>query len=358
MIKIFKTITIMMLIGVYMFTFTACGSKSNKPVVSDKSASGLPQVINFGILRVPNDETIAKAEGIFDKYFKEKGIKCNFIVFDSGVDANKALASGSIDFATMGNINAVIALAKGLDVQMIWIHEVLGEIEALAAKNNSGINKIEDLAGRKIATPFASTAHYSLLNAVKDAGLEKKVTLLDMRTPEIVAAWERGDIEAAYTWQPSLSNLLKNGKMLISSKDMAQKGYVTANVELVRKKFAEQYPELVAGFIACLSEAGDKYRENPKNAAAIEAKELEITHDDALAQMKGAQWLKPEELLGKDYFGVSGAPGSFAAIMKDTGDFLKAQGSIDKAPSQKEFNDYVTPAYIEKAVKLLENRNK
>lgn len=351
--KIFKSIFLIMLIAVFMFSITACSSKNSKSEASDKSPSGLPQVINFGILRVPNDETIAKAEGIFNKYFKEKGIKCNFIVFDSGVDANKALASGSIDFATMGNINAVIALAKGIDVQMIWIHEVLGEIEALAVKNNLGINKIEDLAGKKVATPFASTAHYSLLNAVKDAGLENKVTLLDMRTPEIVAAWERGDIVAAYTWQPSLSNLLKNGKMLLSSKDMAQKGYVTANVELVREKFAEQYPELVAGFIACLSEAGNKYRENPQNAAAIEAKELEISPEEALAQMKGALWLKPEELLGKDYFGTSGAPGSFAEIMKDTGDFLKAQGSIDRAPSQKEFNDYVNPTYIEKAVKML-----
>lgn len=316
----------------------------------NKDIGEYPKEINFGILRVPNDETIAIAEGLFQKTFEEKGIKCNFIVFDSGVEANKALASGSIDFATMGNTNAIIAFALGLDVEMIWIHEVLGEIEALAVKNGSEINKIEDLAGQKIATPFASTAHYSLLNALKNAGIEDKVQLLDMQTAEIVAAWERGDIQAAYTWQPSLSVLLKNGKMLVSSKEMAEQGYITANVELVRKEFALKYPELVADFITCLAEAGDIYREDPVKGAAIVADELEITPEDALMQMKGSIWCTPEELLGDDYFGRTGEPGDFARIMKDTADFLQGQASIDKAPDQDAFNTYVNPVYIETAI--------
>ncbi len=351
--RVFKRGLSMLLICALACSIAACSNENNKPEAAAANASvSQPKEINFGILRVPNDETIAIEEGLFDEYFTKRGIKCNFIVFDSGVDANKALASGSIDFATMGNINAVIALANGLDVEMIWIHEVLGEIEALAVKNNSGINKIEDLSGKKIATPFASTAHYSLVNAVKNAGLEGKVTFLDMRTPEIVAAWERGDIEAAYTWQPSLSVLLKTGKVLLSSKDMAERGYVTANVKLVRKKFADNYPDLTSDFIACLIEAGNKYREDPKTGGAIVAKNLEISQEDALMQMEGSIWCTPEELLGKDYFGKTGEPGSFAKVMKDTADFLKTQGSIDNAPSQESFNDYVNPAYIEKAVKL------
>ncbi|NTW72098.1 MAG: ABC transporter substrate-binding protein [Eubacteriaceae bacterium] len=342
-----KLIAAVMAVSI-LITFTACSG--------NKDISEQPEEINFGILRVPNDETIAIAEGLFQQTFEEKGIKCNFIVFDSGVEANKALASGSIDFATMGNTNAIIALALGLDVEMIWIHEVLGEIEALAVKNGSGIDEISDLAGQKIATPFASTAHYSLLNALKNAGIEDKVQLLDMQTAEIVAAWERGDVLAAYTWQPSLSVLLKNGKMLVSSKEMAEQGYVTANVELVRKGFAEKYPDLVADFITCLAKAGDIYGEDPQEGAAIVAAELEITSEDALMQMEGSLWCSPEELLGADYFGKSGEPGDFARIMKDTADFLKEQDSIDQAPDQKAFNAYVNPIYIEAAIENMKQK--
>ncbi|MBF7096222.1 taurine ABC transporter substrate-binding protein [Alkalibacter mobilis] len=331
---------------VFLLTlFAGCGS-------SDEG--DLPKEINFGVLRVPNDETIAIAEGIFDKYFTDKGIECNYITFDSGVEANKALASGSIDFATMGNTNGIIAAAMDLDVEMVWIHEILGEIEGLAVKNGSGIEKIEDLAGEKIATPFASTAHYSLLNALKNAGIEDQVQLLDMQTAEIVAAWERGDVVAAYTWQPSLAELLKNGKMIVSSQDMADQGYITANVELVRKGFSQKYPELVAEFILALSEAGDIYRNDNQKGAQIVAEDLEITVDDALMQMSGSLWKTPQELLGDEYFGTTGNPGNFAVIMKDTADFLQDQESIDQAPTQEFFNEYVNPKYIEMAVDMMD----
>lgn len=351
--KLFKKILSIVLIGALVSSLAACGNSSKETNKTDDSS--LPKEINFGILRVPNEETIAIAEGLFDNYFTEKGIKVNLIPFDSGVQANKALASGSIDFATMGNTNAIIALAMDIDVEMIWIHEVLGEIEALAVKNGSDINKVEDLAGMKIATPFASTSHYILLNALKEAGIEDEVQLLDMKTPEIVAAWERGDIEAAYTWQPSLGKLLEDGQMLVSSEDMIKKGYITANVEVVRKEFANKYPELVADFITVLTEAADIYRQDPEKAAGIVAEELEITKEDALFQMRGSAWVTREELIGEDYFGTSEAPGAFTTIMKDTSDFLKEQGSIENSPSQEEFDQYVNPLYIEKS---LENSSK
>ncbi|QTL98937.1 aliphatic sulfonate ABC transporter substrate-binding protein [Iocasia frigidifontis] len=342
-----KRILSIILLGAIAVSLIACGNGSGS-----QSSGNLPAEITFGILRVPNEETIAIAAGLFDKYFTEKGIECNFVVFDSGSEANKALASGSIDFATMGNINSITALSRELNVEMVWIHEVLGEIEALAVKEGSGINKIEDLAGKRIAVPFASTCHFILLNVLKDAGIEGEVQLLDMQTTEIVAAWERGDIQAAYTWQPSLGKLLESGRVLISSQDMIEKGYITANVEVVKKDFARKYPELVTAVIACLTEAADIYRQNPEKAATIVAEELGITAEEALLQMQGSSWYTPEELLGEGFLGSTEEPGAFAVVMKNTADFLKKQKFIDYSPTQEEFNEYVNPLYIEKYLEL------
>lgn len=348
--KIVKMIAVSFLIVVIVFSITGCGNDQNE------SSDVLPEEINFGILRVPNDETIAMVEGMFDEYFTEKGIKCNFIVFDSGVEANQALASGSIDFATMGNVNAVTSLSRELGVEMIWIHEVLGEIEALAVKNGSGINKLEDLVGERVAVPFASTSHYVLLNAFKNAGIEDEVKLLDMQTTEIVAAWERGDIKAAYLWQPTLGKVLETGKVIVSSKEMAERGYITANVELVRKKFSKKYPDLVTSFITLLANAGDIYREDPQKAADIVSQKLEITPEEALKQMGGSTWHTRKKLLGQDFFGRTDKPGNFAVIMKETSDFLQKQNSIDDSPSQEEFNKYVNPLYIEKSLEETEGK--
>ncbi len=351
--NLFKSVFIILLLGILVISFVACTGDSNKSQQAEKS---LPEEINFGILRVPNDETIAIVEEMFDKYFGDKGIKYKLTVFDSGAEANQALASGSIDFATMGNVNAVTACARDLGCEMIWIHEVLGEIEALAVKNDSGINKIEDLAGERVAVPFASTCHYVLLNVLKNAGIEDQVQLLDMKTTEIVAAWQRGDVKAAYLWQPTLGQVLETGKVLVSSKEMAEKGYITANVELVRKEFSDKYPELVTSFITMLSEAADIYREDPEKAAAIVSENLEITPEEALKQMRGSTWHTSEELLTQDFFGTTEKPGHFAVIMKETSDFLLEQNSIENSPSQKEYNKFVNPLYIEKFLKNAEGK--
>ncbi|MFZ7119530.1 MAG: glycine betaine ABC transporter substrate-binding protein [Eubacteriaceae bacterium] len=347
--NLWKKFFIVLLSLIIVFSVTACSNSGGS-----NEGNSLPEEINFGILRVPNDETIAIAENLFDKYFQNLGITCNYIVFDSGREANAALASGSIDFAAMGNTNAIIALATGLDVEMFWIDEVLGEIEALAVKNGSGIDELNDLVGNKVAVPFASTSHYILLKALENAGIEDQVEILDMQTTEIVAAWERGDIQAAYVWQPSLSVLLEDGKVLISSEDMAKEGYITANVKVVRKDFSKKYPDLVADYIATLAEGGNIYRENAKNGAEIVAEELDISSEDALMQMQGSIWCTPQELLEESYFGTTSSAGNFATIMKDTADFLQEQNSIDTSPSLEDFKEFVNPLYIEKYMETIE----
>ncbi|MFP4372659.1 MAG: MetQ/NlpA family ABC transporter substrate-binding protein [Halanaerobium sp.] len=353
-----KKILLLLLITALALSLTACGNdqaENGADVENTGSEESLPEEINLGILRVPNDETIALAEGFFDEYFTDRGIEVNTRVFDSGAEANQALASGSIDFATMGNTNAITALARDLDVELVWIHEVLGENEALAVKEDSGIEEVEDLVGERVAVPFASTAHYILLNVLKEAGIEDDVELLDMQTSEIVAAWERGDVKAAYTWQPTLAQLLESGTILTDSKVMAEKGYITANVEVVRQDFSEKYPELVADFISALTEAGDIYRNDSEKAAEIAGSELELETEVALHQMQGTTWKTREELLGEDFFGSVEEPGNFAKIMKDTSDFLQEQESIEESPSQEVFNEYVNPEYIKMSLENDQN---
>lgn len=348
----FKKILLLILITALAISLTGCNNDQSSNESSKKS---LPEQINFGILRVPNDETIAIAEGFFDDYFTKQGIEVETRVFDSGVEANQALASGSIDFATMGNTNAITALARALNVELIWIHEVLGENEALVVKNGSGIQKVKDLVGKRIAVPFASTSHYILLNVLKEAGIEKDVQLLDMQTAEIVAAWERGDVQAAYSWQPTLAQLLKSGHILTDSKKMAEQGYITANVAVVRKKFSDQYPKLVSNFISALTKAGNIYRNNPKKAAEIAGNELGLKTEVALHQMQGTSWKTREELLSNEFFGTKAEPGNFAKVMKDTSDFLQKQGSIEESPSQTAFNEYVNPKYIKMSLDNAQN---
>lgn len=342
-----KKITILALLSLIILVFTGCGAKDK----TEENGSKLPKEVKIGIIRVPNDKQVAISQKYFDEYFKDKGIKTKFMFFDSGVAANKALSSNSIDFAEMGYTNGVVALATDIPAELIWIHEVLGTNEALVTPKNSGITDIKQLKGKKIATPFSSTSHFSLLQALKIAGIEKDVTLLDMETNDIVAAWERGDLDAAYTWEPTLSTLKETGNVLIDSKTLAEKGFMTVNIDLVNTEFSKKYPELVKDYIKTLNKGVEYYKENPEDAAKGAAKELGIEPSDALEQMQGTTWLNMSEQVSPDYLGTEAKPGKFHDVFKETAIFLNNQKSISTVPSDDDIHNFINSSYIEKAMK-------
>ncbi|MEO6083434.1 MAG: glycine betaine ABC transporter substrate-binding protein [Umezawaea sp.] len=101
---------------------------------------------------------------------------------------------------------------------------MIGDSEALVARKASGVTTIADLAGRKVAAPFGSTAHYSLLAALQQSGVDPgAVTLVDLEPQNIQAAWQRGDIDAAYVWTPVLSVVQQDGVTLTDSAKLADR---------------------------------------------------------------------------------------------------------------------------------------
>jgi taurine transport system substrate-binding protein len=44
--------------------------------------------------------------------------------------------------------------------------QVIGEAESLIVRNEAGIASVEDLAGKRVAVPVGSTAHFSLMGCL------------------------------------------------------------------------------------------------------------------------------------------------------------------------------------------------
>lgn len=145
--------------------------KSTDNAQNNGTSSNLPKVVNIGTQQMPNDEKIAITKGFFEK---ELGVKVNIVEFQAG-DIRNALVSKNIDFALLGSASATQGIGSDIDIETIWIHEVLGNAEQLIVKKNSNINSIKDLKGKKVATPYTSTAHYSLLKALQLMVCLKKI---------------------------------------------------------------------------------------------------------------------------------------------------------------------------------------
>ena len=202
--------------------------------------------IRIGYQTFPSGDLIVKNNRWLEEALPDYNIK--WTKFDSGADVNTAFIAKELDFGALGSSPVARGLSAPLNIpyKVAFVLDVAGDNEALVARNGSGINTIAELKGKRIGTPFASTAHYSLLAALAQNGLSANdVQLVDLQPQAILAAWDRGDIDAAYTWLPTLDQLRKNGKDLITSRQLAKDGKPTLDLAAVSDEFATAHPEVV-----------------------------------------------------------------------------------------------------------------
>lgn len=237
-----------------------------------------------------------KEKGWLEKALPGRTIK--WIKFDSGATINTAFVSGSVDLAAIGSSPVARGLSEPLNIpyQVTWVLDVAGDNEALVARDGSGIKDVRDLVGHKVATPFSSTSHYSLLAALDKAGVApSKVKLLDLEPQDIAAAWSRGDIDAAYVWLPTLDELGKTGRTLVSSRQLAAAGKPTLDLGVASTSFIKAQPEVIAAWRKVEARALNLIHDDPSAAAGSVGKELGISSHDAAAQLKQGIFLKPAE---------------------------------------------------------------
>jgi taurine transport system substrate-binding protein len=194
---------------------------------------------------------------------KATGYKISWRMFGGGGDVIRAMASGDVQVGEVGSAGVTTAASQGQDIKLFWILDDIADAEALIARNGSGVNSVKDLKGKKVATPFVSTAHYQLMADLKAEGVDpKSVNVMNLRPPEIAAAWERGDIDAAFIWDPVLSKIKANGKTLATSGSIGKKGYPTFDGLVVNAKWAAANEGFMVALVKALAKADNEYRSN------------------------------------------------------------------------------------------------
>ena len=329
-----RTLWIWALVGILFLVFSQAAMAESKP-----------KIVNIGYLSLVNGQLISKN---LKYHEKEMGVPVKWFRFNSGRDINTAMASGSLDFGNVGLPPSTIGIAAGLKYWGILNANVLGAVESLVAR--PGVNSVKDLEGRTVIAPFGSTTHYLLLRALNDAGVDlSKVKILDMAPGEAVAAYMRGDIDAAFIWEPSLGKVVEaGGKIILTSAEMGARGAVTWDILTVQPEFASKYPEIVKKFIKSELRAIDYWYSMPEESAKIVAEELGgISVDDARRMMAGTELMDMSKQLGPNILGNSKKKGASADDIVAVGKFLLGQGRIKNAVSKETAENFLHPEFLE-----------
>ena len=315
---------------------TGAAQAADKTVVVGYQTDALPSSVGI-------------ANGDFEK---ATGAKIDFRRFNSGAEIFAAIASGDVQVGYVGSSPFAAATSRGLDVKAFYLASISGVDEALVVRNGSGINSLADLKGKRLAAAPVSTDHYQLLALIKSLGLtEKDVQVFAIPQPEIVAGYNRGDLDGGFVWDPALTELKKNGKVIVTSRDVADKGAPTFSAWVATAAFAKENP----GFLKAYASVIDKYQTsfaNDKAAwgpdsdnARVLAKLLGGTPQDQASALKNLSLLPIDAQLSNSWLG-GGERSGLAGILKDTSVFLKDQKKIsDVLPSYAAFvtTDAITP---------------
>ncbi|MFJ1875186.1 taurine ABC transporter substrate-binding protein [Streptomyces chartreusis] len=308
---------------------TGCSSDS-----AASSSSGVKR-LRIGYFAFPSGDLLVKNRRLLEKALPDYDI--SWIKFDSGASVNQAFIGKSLDIAALGSSPFARGVSGSSPIlyKVAWILDVAGENESLVARKATGITDVAGLKGKKIATPFASTSHYSLLAALEAAGLAASdVQLIDLQPQPILAAWQRGDIDAAYVWLPTLDELRKTGNQLTSSKEIGAAGKPTLDLAVVSDDLIARDPKAIDAWRKAEAEALRLLESDPDGAVKAVAAELNISAADAKAQLSQGVFLTPEQVVSADWLGTDDSPGKLLTYVTDTGRFLAEQKQIDAAPSE------------------------
>ncbi|ADO49691.1 taurine ABC transporter substrate-binding protein [[Enterobacter] lignolyticus] len=283
---------------------------------------------------------VAQADNTFAR---ASGATVDWRKFDSGASVVRALASGDVQIGNIGSSPLAVAASQQVPIEVFLLASQLGNSEALVVKKN--ISKPQDLIGKRIAVPFISTTHYSLLAALKHWGITpSQVQIVNLQPPAIIAAWQRGDIDGAYVWAPAVNELEKDGTVLTDSAQVGQWGAPTLDVWVVRKDFAEQHPEVVKAFAKSALEAQRGYIDNP-DGWLQQPENLQ-----KLATLSGVPLADvPGLVKGNTYLTAAQQAqqlnGPVNKAIVDTAQFLKEQGKVPTVAS--DYRQFVTDRFVQ-----------
>lgn len=249
-------------------TATAC-SKADKP-----------EVVRLDYATYNPVGLVLKEKGFLEAALAKDGIKVEWV---KSLGSNKSLEllnSKSIDFGSTAGAAAFIAKANGNPIRSVYVYSK-PEWTALVTTAGSGIARIEDLKGKKVAVTRGTDPFVFLVRALASVGLtEKDVELVPLQHPDGKAALERGDVAAWSGLDPLMATteVEKGSKLFFRSPD-----WNTYGVLNVREEFAQKYPALVDRVLAAYEQARAHALAHPDELKAALAKEAHLT--DPVAQV-------------------------------------------------------------------------
>lgn len=234
---------------------------------------GKTKEVNFGYQKTGAMLSLKKSDE-FKEELEELGYKLTWSEFNTGSSILEALNAGSIDFANAGDIPSLFALDKGSDFNYIASEPDVPDSEGILVSEESDIQSLADLKGKRVAFNQASIAQYLLSKSLETVDLTlDDIEAVYLTPPDASIAFSKGDVDAWVVWDPYLAVAESQGNVVLQNAE----GIVPfRSFYFSTDKIAKEDPELVEVVIKHLTRIGEEIEENPVEIATLMEKETQI----------------------------------------------------------------------------------
>lgn len=269
----------------------------------------------------------AKASGAYDEAL---GMKVNWVSFETGTAMSAAMASGDIQISVSQGIPPfVVAASGGQDIQVLDVAVSYSDNDNCVVRSELEIDKTnaKDLAGKKVAIPLGTAAHYGFLRQMSHFDIDvASLSVVDMSPTDAAPALAQGNLDFACGYGGGLARMKESGNVLLTGAEKEALGILVFDVTTAPAQFIEEQPELAAKFLAVTAKANEKWNSGKGGDAmlAVIAKEAGMTLEGAKDAISTMKFPSIEEQLSEKWFG-----GSAQTFMGGVADVFKEAGSIE-----------------------------
>jgi sulfonate transport system substrate-binding protein len=256
---------------------------------------------------------LLKNQKLLEKRFEAEAFPITWNEFAAGPQMLEALNVGSIDLAYVGETPPIFAQAADAPLVYVAWEDVGPLAESILVQEDSPIQSVAELKGKKVALNKGSNVHYLLVKALEEAGLQySDIEVAYLPPGDARSAFEQKSIDAWVIWDPFQAaaqkqlgaRILRDGKGIVRNR-----GFY-----LSTKSFADSQPDTLKAVLEEAETISTFAKANPAEVSKFLSDELGIPTDVL------------ELVEGRRGYGIQSISDEVVAYQQDVADtFFKLQ---------------------------------
>lgn len=292
-------------------------------------ADGHGEITVGYFLEWPMPFLAAKASGAYDEAL---GMKVNWVSFETGTAMSAAMASGDVQISVSQGVPPfVVAASGGQDIQVVDVAVSYADNDNCVVRADLEIDKnsASELAGKKVAVPLGTAAHYGFLRQMDHFGVDVgSLQVVDMAPPEGAAALSQGAVDFACGWGGALARMKEYGNILLTGAEKQELGILVFDVTSAPAAYIAENGDTVAKFLKVTADANAMWADEANHAKMLPviAKDAGMDEDATMATISTFVFPTVEDQLGAKWLG-----GGAQEFMGGVANVFVEAGSIDGA---------------------------